>query len=192
MGFLLLSWGSICMAHTAIRNSATLIALRLLLGVAEAGFTPVAFYYLSLVYPKFSLGLRIGIFSGMYSIAGAFAGLLAYGLMSIDSPVLHGWQIVFLLEGGLSVLMAFVTWACLPSDIGRAWFLNPVERQHATRRMARDLADAQEAVEYDDNGNVIHGIKHNKISMRDVVDVFTDWKKLLTIICNMLAVLVGH
>lgn len=78
------------MAHAAIRSSAALIALRLLLGAAESGFTQTAFYYMSLLWPRYSLGLRMGLFTGMYSVAGAFAGLLAYGLLHVDGPRLHG------------------------------------------------------------------------------------------------------
>ena len=43
ISFMMLAWGSICMAHASIRNRATLIALRLLLGAAEAGFVPSVF-----------------------------------------------------------------------------------------------------------------------------------------------------
>jgi len=158
----------------------TLITLRLLLGAAEAGFTQTSFYYMSLLYPKFSLGLRMGLFSGMYSIAGAFAGLLAYGLLHIESSSIRGWQIVFLFEGGLTVFMALLAWIALPSDIGSAWFLNVAERSHAVCRMERDLADAQEFEES----------RRNSIDMRDILDVLKDWKKILIIIANIFAVLV--
>ncbi|AEO64589.1 uncharacterized protein THITE_2110885 [Thermothielavioides terrestris NRRL 8126] len=177
---LLLAWGALCMAHAGIRSTGTLIALRLLLGAAEAGFTQTAFYYMSLMYPKFSLGLRMGLFSGMYSVAGAFAGLLAYGLLHIDSPRVHGWQIVFLVEGGLSVLVAIVAFLVLPAEVGTAWFLNSAERAHAVSRMERDLAGAQEVTEYGQSEG---------ITVRDILDVLKDWKKLLIIVFNILAVL---
>jgi MFS family permease len=180
------------MAHAAIKGRGTLIALRLLLGVTESGFTQLAFYYMSLMYPKFSLGLRMGLFSGMYSVAGAFAGLIAYGLLHLDSKHLHGWQTVFLFEGALTVLVALIAWALLPSDVGSAWFLNSTERAHAVRRMERDLADAQEVGGYDEEGNPVTGPDHNKVVTRDILDVVTDWKKMLTIVCNILAVLVSN
>lgn len=169
------------MAHAGIKSTGTLIALRLLLGVAEAGFTQTSFYYMSLMYPKFSLGLRMGLFSGMYSVAGAFAGLLAYGLLHIESSRVHGWQIVFLFEGGLTVLLAIVAWFVLPTDVSTAWFLSHDERAHAVSRMDRDLAGAQEITEYGQS---------NGINARDIVDVLKDWKKLLIIVFNILAVLV--
>jgi MFS family permease len=182
LSFQLLFWGSLCMAHAAIRGSGTLIALRLLLGAAESGFTQTSFYYMSLMYPKYSLGLRLGLFSGMYSVAGAFAGLLAYGLLHIESERVHGWQVVFLFEGGLTVLTAVVAFLVLPTDVATARFLTAEERAHAVARMDRDLADAQEATE--------SGQSDNGITMRDILDVLKDWKKILSIVFNILAVLV--
>ncbi|KAL2802247.1 major facilitator superfamily domain-containing protein [Aspergillus granulosus] len=171
-------WGSMCIAHIAVNSSPTFLALRLLLGVGESGFTPTAFYYMSLFYPKFSLGFRMGLFSGMYSVAGAFAGLLAYGLLHLESSVLRGWQTVFLFEGALTVFVAAVGLLALPTSPGTAWFLTAEERAHAVKRMQLD--DAHAGTEAEDEG---------KITLRDVKDVLTDWKKLLIIVFNILSVL---
>jgi MFS family permease len=62
--FQLIIWGGLCMAHAGINGSGGLIALRLLLGLFEAGFTQLCIYYLSTLYPKYSVGLRSGIFTG--------------------------------------------------------------------------------------------------------------------------------
>lgn len=43
IGCMMVAWGSVCMAHAAIKNRGTLIALRLLLGAFEAGFVPTSF-----------------------------------------------------------------------------------------------------------------------------------------------------
>ncbi|KAL4812285.1 major facilitator superfamily domain-containing protein [Aspergillus spinulosporus] len=175
---LMIVWGSICIAHVGINSTSTFLALRLLLGVGESGFTPTAYYYMSLFYPKFSLGFRMGLFSGMYSVAGAFAGLLAYGLLHLESPVLHGWQTVFLFEGALTVFVAILGLLILPVSPGKAWFLTPEERAHAMKRMERDNAQAREAAE-----------DESKITARDVMDVLKDWKKLLIVVFNILSVL---
>lgn len=60
-----------------------------------------------------------------------------------------------------------------------AWLINAEERTHAVYRMQVDLAGTQE--EGDANST--------SISRRDVVDVAKDWKKLLTVICNITTVL---
>ena len=44
---MMLAWGAICMAHAGIKSRQTLIALRLLLGAAEAGFVPSVFVRLA-------------------------------------------------------------------------------------------------------------------------------------------------
>ena len=61
---MIIAWGAVCMGHAGIKNKATLIALRLLLGAFEAGFLPTCAYYLSTFYPRYNLGFRLGLFAG--------------------------------------------------------------------------------------------------------------------------------
>ncbi len=55
---------------------AQLIAIRLLIGLFEAGFYPTAVFYLSTFYTRFDLAVRIALFYGQYAIAGAFSGAI--------------------------------------------------------------------------------------------------------------------
>lgn len=175
----LMVWGGLCMCHAAIRGRGGLIALRVLIGAAEAGFTQIGMYYLSTLYPKYHVGFRVGLFTGMYSVAGAFAGLLAYGLLNIRSDSIHGWQAVFLFEGAVTVALGLVTIFVLPRGMESAWFLTNEERAHAVRRMEIDLAGTQEEAD----------IMSTSISRRDFADVAKDWKKLLIVVCNITTVL---
>jgi len=179
LGFQLITWGGLCMCHAAIRGRGTLIALRLLIGAAESGFTQIGMYYMSTLYPKYDLALRYGLFAGMYSVAGAFAGVLAYGLLRIESKLLYGWQIVFIFEGAITVFLGLITFFILPKNISTAWFLSAEERAHAVRRMEIDLAGTQEEGD----------INNTSVVKRDFIDVFTDWKKLLVVVCNITTVL---
>jgi MFS family permease len=175
----LIGWGGLCMAHAGIKGSGSLIALRLLIGAAEAGFTQIGMYYLSTMYPKYIVGFRAGMFTGMYSVAGAFAGLIAFGLLKINTPTIHGWQAVFLLEGGFTVLLGILSYFVLPKSLATAWFLTPEERQHAVRRMEIDLAGTQEDAD----------VNSTTVTRRDIVDTFKDWKKILTVVFNITTVL---
>jgi MFS family permease len=60
---------------------AQLIALRLLIGVFEAGFYPTALFYLSNFYTRFDLAVRIALFYGQYAVAGAFSGAIGTSLL---------------------------------------------------------------------------------------------------------------
>jgi sugar phosphate permease len=179
LGVQLILWGGICMCHAAIRGTKTLIALRLLIGAAESGFTQIAMYYMSTLYPKYIAGLRFGIFTGMYSVAGAFAGVLAYGLLRIDTKGIHGWQLVFLFEGSITVFLGIATFFLLPKNLSTAWFLSAEERAHAIKRMEIDVAGTQEEGD----------ISNTRVVKRDFIDVAKDWKKLLLVLCNITTVL---
>lgn len=76
---------------------------------------------MSIFYPKFQIGVRLGLFAGMYSIAGAFAGLIAYGIFQVQHLSVHNWQLLFLVEGALSIFMAIVTVIVLPARLESAW-----------------------------------------------------------------------
>lgn len=62
--------------HLTALFPGALIAVRLLIGLFEAGFYPTCVSYLSFFYPRFDLAIRIAIFYGQYAIAGAFAGAI--------------------------------------------------------------------------------------------------------------------
>lgn len=73
--------------------------MRLLVGLFEAGFFLTACFYLSTFYTRFDLAVRIALFYGNYAVAGAFSGALAYGIFHIQTPPLHNWQCLFVIEG---------------------------------------------------------------------------------------------
>ncbi|GAA5889544.1 hypothetical protein JCM6882_007065 [Rhodosporidiobolus microsporus] len=170
-------WGACTMAHAAIHNRATLFALRLLLGAFEASFFPSTVYYLSTMYTRYSLGFRLGLFAGMYSIASAFSGAIAYGCFHIRGA-LHGWQYLFILEGAVTVLFAIITLLVLPRNNHKLYFLTPEEQAHHVDRQERDIA--AHTADSETGG-------HNT-TWRDVKDALA-WHKLLIIVGNVMATL---
>ncbi len=57
------------------------------LGLAEGGIFPGATYYVSLWYPRQMQAKRVSLFTSAASIAGAFSGILAYGIEKLDGCV---------------------------------------------------------------------------------------------------------
>jgi hypothetical protein len=117
-----------------------------------AGFYPVTVSYLSLFYTRYEFARRLGIFYGQYAIAGAMGGLLAYGVFSkfpnqsegSDQPVggWKAWQILFLLEGCSTIVLALIGFFWLPHSAKTAWFFSPAERAWAEERIKRDMDGA--------------------------------------------------
>ena len=65
---------------------------RIFLGLTEAGLFPGVTYYISLWYKRNEQSKRVAIFFSAATVAGAFGGLLAFGIERMEGIAgLHGW-----------------------------------------------------------------------------------------------------
>ena len=85
------------MLQDTATNYASLLACRFFLGAFEGLFGTGIVYYLSIWYHRTELGLRLFWFLGPTAIAGAFGGLIAYGIGHIKNNV-PNWKYLFLVE----------------------------------------------------------------------------------------------
>ncbi|GFZ45964.1 hypothetical protein JCM24511_03697 [Saitozyma sp. JCM 24511] len=177
MPFLMVSWGLFTLAHAYVKSEGELIAFRLMVGVFEAGFYPCSVYYLSTCYIRYDLAFRVAIFYGCYAIAGAFSGLIAYGLLQVKGA-LYPWQYLFIVEGAFTCALGVFALFWLPRHISTAWFLKEDEREWAAERMARDSGGQD---------NVSVGI-----TMRDVKESLKDWKFWVILPANIAASVPGQ
>lgn len=56
-------------------------------------------FHLSLWYTKSDLAKRVGLFISAGALAGAFGGLISFGVSSIKSSPIEQYKILFLIEG---------------------------------------------------------------------------------------------
>ncbi|KAF2680263.1 MFS general substrate transporter [Lentithecium fluviatile CBS 122367] len=149
----MLLWGISTALHTWVRARWQLYLLRILIGCLEAGFYPVTVSYLSLFYTRFEFGRRLSLFYGQAAVGGALGGILSY-IVFVRFPDIHhdhgeagdpelnskwqSWQVLFLLEGGLTVVIALVGYFWLPHNVETAWFLTPAQREYASTRVIQD------------------------------------------------------
>ena len=61
-----------------------LCSSRVFLGLAEGGLFPGVTYYISLWYPRQMQAKRVAIFFSAATVAGAFGGILAYGIERLE------------------------------------------------------------------------------------------------------------
>jgi len=159
-------WGVCTALHAWINSKWQLIVLRAIIGILEgkylsllqtvvfltpylAGFYPTTVAYLSLFYTRYEFARRLGMFYGQYAIAGAFGGILSYFVFTkfphVSSPPegsLRSWQVLFLLEGGATIILALIGFLWLPHNAKTAWFLSPDERAWAEKRIQIDQQSA--------------------------------------------------
>ncbi|CAO3613669.1 unnamed protein product [Cunninghamella blakesleeana] len=141
----MISWGVTMAAMAAIHNTAGLLASRFFLGITEAGLFPGAIYYLSLWYTRQQQASRVAIFFSCSTVAGAFGGVLAYGIMQMDGiQGLRGWQWIFIIEALPTILLSGLTYFVLPDLPHRAKFLNEREREVILNRLEADAGPSTE------------------------------------------------
>lgn len=135
--FLVASWGVVTITMAFMKNYSAFIACRFFLGLFEGGLLPGMVMYLSTMYKRNELQLRVGVFFAFASLSGAFGGLLAYGIERMDEDRgLKGWQWIFIWEGIGTVLVAIFGVYYMPKDLATASFLTPEERHFAVERLA--------------------------------------------------------
>jgi MFS family permease len=100
------------------------------------------------------------------SLAGAFSGLLAYGIVKLDGQAgLYGWQWLFLLEGLIPVALALVVWKILPNSPETAGFLTQAERDFLVNRLADDSGSGQG-----------RATNNDKMGKKHIISGLSDWK----------------
>jgi len=134
-------WGLVCMCLGFVRNYASLVVVRSFLGITEGGLLPGIVLFLSMMYKRREMGLRMGLIYGSASLSGAFGGLLAAGLNSIgpvSSTIDAGWRWIFIVEGLLTIVVAGLCYIFLPNSVEEASFLSAEERTLALARLRAD------------------------------------------------------
>ncbi|CAF0802972.1 unnamed protein product [Rotaria sp. Silwood1] len=138
----------------------TLLLARFLLGIFQCGFFPGFIYYISLWYQRKEQAIRLGFFWSFSALAGAFGGLFAYAIAQIKLPKLAEWQLIFIIEGIPTIIVAILCWFYLPDSPEQARFLTDKQRQLEIDRLIEDAGASH----------------HDSFSWSQVLSVFTDWK----------------
>jgi MFS transporter, ACS family, tartrate transporter len=103
---IMITWGIIACATMWVRTPFEFYAIRLLLGIAEAGFFPGIIYYLSQWFPMAYRARAVARFAIAVPLSQVVGGALGGALLSLGGVGrLSGWQWLFLLEGLPSVML---------------------------------------------------------------------------------------
>ncbi|BEJ00154.1 hypothetical protein CcaverHIS631_0500110 [Cutaneotrichosporon cavernicola] len=159
IGCALWSIAATCMAATF--NPAGVFVCRLFVGLGEAMFGQAVALLFSFWYTKPELAKRVGIFISAGSLAGAFGGLIAFGINSIPNAKIHQWRVLFLIEGLPGLILAAAVYLYLPTyPDAKSRYLSDRDREVAAARMAKESTNEG----------------HNGIDKRALKRAFSDWK----------------
>lgn len=138
---IMFAWGLIATAMMLVRTPMEFYSLRLLLGIAEAGFYPGALYYLTLWFPVRMRARAVSRFYIALPLSSVVMGSLAGWLMGLDGRLgLSGWQWLFLVEGLPAVLFSSVILKMLPDGPAHASWLTAAEKAWLKHELHQDEA----------------------------------------------------
>lgn len=108
---------------------------------------------------------RFSFFFNSTTLAGAFGGLLAYGLGHMDGlRGYRGWRWMFIIEGILTAVVAIAWFFLLPAFPEDVKWLNEEEREYLRAKLAKGTG---------------RSATQAKLTFRDVVNVFKDCECVL-------------
>lgn len=109
------TWGALSAAMMFVQGEWSFYALRVLLGIAEAGLFPALMYMVTLWFAPKDRAVAVGWIYTAPAVALIIGNPIGIGLMQLDGlGGLHGWQWMFLLEGLPTVAAGFVLYFVLP------------------------------------------------------------------------------
>ena len=136
---ILLLWGALSASNAAIVGPRSFYAVRILLGLVEAGFYPGMILYLTYWFTRAYRGRLVAIFMAALPVANIVGGPLSSIILGINGfHGLAGWQWLFLIEGAPAILLAFAVLALLPDGPAKAAWLSRDEKGLIARELSAE------------------------------------------------------
>lgn len=137
---IMVSWGIICAFMMFTRDPFSFYILRFLLGVTEAGFFPGVILYLTYWFPDKYRGQAYGWFYLGVPLAMMFGAPFSGLLLELPTMLgLKNWQWMFVLQGGLTVLVGVIAYFWLESKPKNASWLTEEEKEALDIELKKDL-----------------------------------------------------
>jgi len=146
MARIMVTWGLVAAGMAFVPTAGWLYGLRVLLGVAEAGFFPGMLLYLTFWFPRKERVRLTALFLLAVPISSALGSPLSAAVIQFGDGLfgLAGWRVMFLIEGLPAVLLGLMTWFHLTDRPSQAKWLSAEERAWLTDTMdAEDRATAK-------------------------------------------------
>lgn len=165
---IMISWGLISSLMMFITGAWSYCGMRLLLGVAEAGFFPGMILYLTYWVPAKQRAQAGAWFLTSTALSGVLGSPLAAVILKLDGAFgIEGWRWLFLLEGIPSILLGFVVLIYLKDRPAQARWLSPDEQA----QLAACLKSEQSACAAHGHTSMWPALKDKKVWLLSLIYV---------------------
>lgn len=138
LGVNVVVWGICTMCCAAAQNYSGMLALRIILGFAEAAVVPCLVLLTTNFYDKAQSAFRIGIFYSGLGFGQIFGGLLSFCFQLVDSTSFEGWRILFLVVGFMNIACGLYVVVFVPSEPLSTKKLSPKEKYVLLEKLTLD------------------------------------------------------
>jgi ACS family tartrate transporter-like MFS transporter len=157
---ILMTWGIITVATGFIHTATQLGIMRILLGIAEAGFYPGMILYLTLWFPAKYMGKTLAFFmTGMALNNIVTAPLSTWIMDNFQLWGLEGWRWLFIIEGIPAIICGIATLFYLVDRPEQAKFLSVAEKNW----LINQLRIEREAKERKTNPSMWEILKNGRV-----------------------------
>ncbi|MGU7768628.1 MFS transporter [Burkholderia sp. MR1-5-21] len=141
---IMVTWGLLSAATAYATTDSWFSFIRFVLGAAEAGLFPGAVLYMTHWFPARARGQIMGIFYFGSPLALMLGGPLSGYLLELDGTFgLHGWQLMFVVEGLLASLVGVWSYFYLCNRPQDAKWLSADEARALTAALAEEAREKQ-------------------------------------------------
>lgn len=135
-------WGLVSISTMFVTSATQLYIVRVLLGIAEAGFFPGIVFYLTLWFPSALRGRIMAMFVLAIALSGVLGGPISGFVLRGMSGVagLRGWQWLFLLEGIPPIIAGIIAYFYLNDGPAEAHWLTASEKRFVMANLQEDAS----------------------------------------------------
>jgi ACS family tartrate transporter-like MFS transporter len=145
---IMFTWGVVSGATAFVRGETSFFIVRVLLGIAEAGFFPGIIFFLTLWFPAAYRARIIGYFMAAIPLSTVIGAPVSGVLLGLDGLMgFKGWQWLFIVEAVPALVLSVVVYFYLTDRPADATWLEPDERAWLVARLQQEQSK-REAVRH--------------------------------------------
>ncbi|HEY6388969.1 MAG TPA: MFS transporter [Candidatus Acidoferrum sp.] len=145
---IMVTWGLITVLMAFIRTPMHFYAVRILLGVAEAGFFPGILVYLTHWFRSEDRAKACAMFMIAIPVANIIGSPLGGWLLGVNWFVIQGWRWLFIVEGIPAIVFGVIAVFYLTDWPREAGWLAPEEREWITAELEQEAFSKKAARSY--------------------------------------------
>jgi D-galactonate transporter len=146
---IMFTWGLLSGGMAFIVGEKSFYLVRVLLGIAEAGFFPGIIFYLTLWFPAVYRARIVGYFMAAIPLSTVVGAPLSGLLLGLDGFMgTKGWQWLFILEAAPALVLSVVVFLFLTDRPAAAAWLEPEERAWLVGRLDQERKQREMARHY--------------------------------------------